>query len=147
MHLGCAVSHEESIAAQTAVITPATVYAAALTTGIIWLILGLTGAISLLAKIVARPVLVGMILGLGLSFMLEGVKMISGNWIIGVLDYNGVARLYQPVSNQWSFLASGVAQLSKDHLGVIDVLFSGGDARYIDGTGQHYLTTAVQEVA
>ncbi|SRR6266536_1618424 len=70
-------------AAQTAVITPATVYAASLSTGIIWLILGLTGAISWIAKVVNRPVVVGIILGLGLSFMLEGIKMMADNWIIG----------------------------------------------------------------
>ena len=70
-------------AAQTAVITPAAVHAAALTTGIIWLVLGLTGAISWITKIVARPVVIGIVLGLGLSFMLEGVKMMADNWLIG----------------------------------------------------------------
>jgi MFS superfamily sulfate permease-like transporter len=70
-------------AAQTAVITPAAVHAASLTTGIIWLVLGLTGAISWITKIVARPVVIGIVLGLGLSFMLEGVKMMADNWLIG----------------------------------------------------------------
>jgi MFS superfamily sulfate permease-like transporter len=82
-------------AAQTAVITPATVYAASLTTGIIWLILGLTGAISWIAKIVARPVVVGIILGLGLglSFMLEGIKMTADNWLIGGVALFGTLLL------------------------------------------------------
>jgi Molybdate transporter of MFS superfamily len=70
-------------AAQTAVITPTTVYAASLTTGIIWLILGLTGAIGWIAKVVSRPVVIGIILGLGMSFMLEGIKMMADNWLIG----------------------------------------------------------------
>ena len=70
-------------AAQTAVITPAAVYASGLATGIIWLVLGLTGAISYVSKIVSRPVLVGIVLGLGLSFMLEGVRMMAGNWVVG----------------------------------------------------------------
>ena len=80
-------------AAQTAVITPATVYAASLTTGIIWLILGLTGAISWIAKIVARPVVIGIILGLGLSFMLEGIKMTADNWVLGAVALFGTLLL------------------------------------------------------
>jgi MFS superfamily sulfate permease-like transporter len=80
-------------AAQTAVITPVTVYAASLTTGIIWLILGLTGAISWIAKIVARPVVVGVILGLGLSFMLEGIRMAADNWVIGGVALFGTLLL------------------------------------------------------
>ena len=80
-------------AAQTAVITPATVYAASLTTGVIWLILGLTGAISWIAKIVARPVVIGIILGLGLSFMLEGIKMTADNWVIGAVALFGTLLL------------------------------------------------------
>ena len=74
----------------------------------------------------------------------------TGNWIIGVVYNNGSAYLYRPANDllhPYSFLAWGVSQLSKDNLGVIDVLFSDTDACYFDGTGQHYLTTAVQEVA
>src|SRR5579872_27980 len=46
-------------AAQTATITQATVYAAGLTTGAIWLFLGLTGAAQSVAKWVPRTVVVG----------------------------------------------------------------------------------------
>ena len=69
-------------AAQSVVITPAAVYSAGLVTGVIWLILGLTGAASRITKLVPRPVVVGIILGLGMSFMLEGLKMMASHWVI-----------------------------------------------------------------
>jgi MFS superfamily sulfate permease-like transporter len=80
-------------AAQTAVITPGAVYGASLTTGLLWLGLGLTGAASRIAKVVARPVVVGIILGLGMSFMLEGVKMMATHWAIAVVGLPGTLLL------------------------------------------------------
>jgi MFS superfamily sulfate permease-like transporter len=70
-------------AAQTLVITPAAVHAATLVTGIFWLLLGLTGTARHIAKLVKRPVVLGIILGLGIGFMIEGAKMMSQNWWIG----------------------------------------------------------------
>jgi MFS superfamily sulfate permease-like transporter len=70
-------------AAQTIVITPGAVYAAGLVTGAVWLLLGLTGATRRLAGLLARPVALGIVLGLGLSFMLDGVEMMSKGWLLG----------------------------------------------------------------
>jgi len=70
-------------AAQTLVITPAIVWGASLATGIVWLLLGLTGTARYVAKLVSRPVVIGIILGLGFGFMIEGAKMMSQNWWIG----------------------------------------------------------------
>lgn len=72
-------------AAQTATITQATVYAAGLTTGAIWLCLGLTGAARSVAKWVPRHVVVGIILGLGVGFMLEGIRMMSEGWLLAAV--------------------------------------------------------------
>jgi MFS superfamily sulfate permease-like transporter len=72
-------------AAQSAVITPEAVFAAGLATGVIWLLLGLTGAAGHIAKLVARPIVVGIVLGLGMSFMLQGVKMMSTYWAISAV--------------------------------------------------------------
>jgi MFS superfamily sulfate permease-like transporter len=80
-------------AAQTAVITPAAVYSASLVTGIIWLVLGLTGAAHRIAKLVPRPVVVGIILGLGVGFMLEGIKMMATNWLIAAIGLSGTVLL------------------------------------------------------
>jgi MFS superfamily sulfate permease-like transporter len=71
-------------AAPTALITPQAVYSAGLVTGIIWLVLGLTGATSWITRFVSRPVVVGIILGLGLAFMLEGIKLMALGWLLSM---------------------------------------------------------------
>ena len=81
-------------AAQTAVITPAAVYGASLATGLLWLVLGLTGAASRIAKLVSRPVVIGIVLGLGMSFMLEGVKMMATHWVIAAVGLTGTLLLF-----------------------------------------------------
>jgi len=70
-------------AAQTLIITPAMVWGASLATGLIWLVLGLTGTARHVAKLISRPVVLGIILGLGFGFMIEGAKMMSQNWWVG----------------------------------------------------------------
>jgi MFS superfamily sulfate permease-like transporter len=80
-------------AAQTLVITPAAVHAATLTTGILWLLLGLTGTARYVAKLVKRPVVLGIILGLGIGFMIEGAKMMAQNWWIGGAALLGTSLL------------------------------------------------------
>ncbi len=70
-------------AAQTAVITPQAVYGAGLVTGLIWFLLGITGAAQKVAAMVSRPVAVGIIMGLGFGFMLEGIRMMATSWVLG----------------------------------------------------------------
>lgn len=67
-------------AAQTATITAGAVYGAGLVTGLIWLVLGVTGAAKRVADLVSRPVAIGIVLGLGLSFMLDGAKLMAADW-------------------------------------------------------------------
>lgn len=69
-------------AAQTATVTAGAVYGASLVTGIIWLLLGLTGAAKWLSKILPREVAIGVVLGLGLSFMLDGAKFMASSWLV-----------------------------------------------------------------
>jgi MFS superfamily sulfate permease-like transporter len=80
-------------AAQTAVITQGAVYSAGLVTGAIWLILGLTGAATRIAKLVPRFVVTGIVLGLGLSFMLEGIRMMNADWLISAIGLGGTLLL------------------------------------------------------
>ena len=69
-------------AAQTAVITPEAVAVAALATGIIWLVIAFTGTAERVARWIGRPVVIGITLGLGLAFMLDGTRMMSaGVWL------------------------------------------------------------------
>ncbi|TXF12261.1 putative sulfate/molybdate transporter [Pelomicrobium methylotrophicum] len=80
-------------AAQTFVVTPAAVHGACLVTGLVWLALGLTGAADRVARLVARPVVVGIVLGLGMSFMLQGAKMMSEGWFLGIVGLTGTGLL------------------------------------------------------
>lgn len=55
-------------------ISPAAVYGAGLTTGLFWLLAGATGIIRPIAKLATKPVVRGIMLGLGLTFMVDGIN-------------------------------------------------------------------------
>lgn len=59
------------------------VYAASVLTGVVWLLLAATGLAKRIAALASRPVVVGVILGLGIGFMLKGVEMIASGWLLG----------------------------------------------------------------
>lgn len=69
-------------AAQTAAITAGAVYAASLVTGLIWLLLGLTGLTKRVTDLISRPVAIGIVLGLGIGFMIEGSKLMAAGWVL-----------------------------------------------------------------
>jgi MFS superfamily sulfate permease-like transporter len=69
-----------------AAITPAIVVGSGIFTAAVWLILGATGLAKRLSDWIPRPALLGVVLGLGFSFMLEGIRMMSGGaWLAAVL--------------------------------------------------------------
>lgn len=80
-------------AAQTAVVTPGAVYGAALATGAAWLFLGLSGMAARVTRLVPPAVVLGIMLGLGFGFMLEGVKMMQTDWPIALLASLGTLVL------------------------------------------------------
>ena len=64
----------------------AVVVGAALTTGILWIVLASTGLARRAAAWVPRPALLGVVMGLGFTFMLEGIRMMSASpWLAGTL--------------------------------------------------------------
>ncbi len=80
-------------AAQTLTVTAGAVCVAGLASGIIWLLLGLTGTAQKVTRLISRPVVVGIILGLGFGFMLNGVKMMADSWWIGGFALAGTLLL------------------------------------------------------
>lgn len=80
-------------AAQTAVVTPEAVYAAALVTGLLWFVLGITGMSARLARLVPPAVVSGIVLGLGLGFMLEGTKLMQSGWLVAAVGAAGTLVL------------------------------------------------------
>jgi len=65
---GMAISHAGTI-------TPGMIWGSGIFTGLFWLLMGMTGAITWIEKITTKPVVRGIMLGLGLSFVVEGLGM------------------------------------------------------------------------
>lgn len=62
------------------------VIGATLSTGLLWLLLAGTGLAKRLSLWVPRPALLGVVMGLGFSFMLDGIRMMSTMpWMAGAL--------------------------------------------------------------
>jgi hypothetical protein len=72
-----AISHPTTI-------TAGAIWASGLFSGVIWLLMGMTGAVTWIAKITSRPLVQGLVLGLGLGFIVEGVKMMEANVVLAV---------------------------------------------------------------
>ncbi|PIV24624.1 MAG: sulfate transporter [Deltaproteobacteria bacterium CG_4_8_14_3_um_filter_45_9] len=67
---GMAIAHSGSI-------TPGMILGSGIFTGLFWLLMGATGAITWIEKITTKPVVRGIMLGLGLSFIMEGLGMMK----------------------------------------------------------------------
>ena len=89
----------------------AVVVGAALTTGLLWIALAVTGLGRRAASWVPRSALLGVVMGLGFSFMLEGIRMMSASfWVAGLLLAMTLALLGRPrVPAMLVLLAIGVA--------------------------------------
>jgi MFS superfamily sulfate permease-like transporter len=75
---GMAIAHPEAI-------TQGIIWGSGIFTAIFWLVMGLTGAVSWLYRITAKPIVCGIMLGLGLSFMVEGIGMMKGQPIVAII--------------------------------------------------------------
>lgn len=91
-------------------LTPAMVTGAGLATALIWLALGVTGLASRLANWFPKPPLAGVILGLGFSFMLQGLRMMTHSWLLsaGLLALTLVLLARSRVPAMLVLLAVGV---------------------------------------
>ncbi|MDO8785580.1 MAG: putative sulfate/molybdate transporter [Syntrophales bacterium] len=65
--------------------SPATLFGAGLITGLFWLILGATGMVKAATGLAGKPVVRGIMLGLGLSFIVEGIKLMRTNFFLAGL--------------------------------------------------------------
>ena len=106
--IGAAAVTQASLAAG---LGSAAVIGAALTTGVMWILLAVSGLAGRLAKWVPRPALLGVVMGLGFSFMIEGIRMMSGSaWVAGLLLAMTLVLLSRPrVPAMLVLLAIGVA--------------------------------------
>lgn len=74
-----------AVITQAASITPGMVWGAGLFTGLFWLVMGLTGVLDVIARITTKPVIRGIVLGLGLSFIMEGIRMMQADFFIAII--------------------------------------------------------------
>lgn len=73
-----AIAHPENI-------TPEMIWGSGIFTAVFWLIMGITGTVSWLYKITAKPITRGIMLGLGFSFILEGIKMMGQQPLVAMV--------------------------------------------------------------
>jgi predicted benzoate:H+ symporter BenE len=74
---GMAIAHAGSI-------TPGMIWGSGIFTGLFWLLMGLTGAITWIEKVTTKPVVRGIMLGLGLSFIIEGLGMMRAQPLFAI---------------------------------------------------------------
>jgi MFS superfamily sulfate permease-like transporter len=75
-----------SAIANPAGITHGMIWGSGIFTAVFWTIMGLTGAVDWLAKITTKPIMRGIMLGLGISFAIEGLGMMRDNSIPWMQD-------------------------------------------------------------
>ena len=66
--------------------TPQKVYTSGLIMGIVWLIMGATGTMTYIARWTPKTVVRGVQLSLGILLAIEGVKMVSSWWLLGIVS-------------------------------------------------------------
>jgi len=64
--------------------TPSMIYASGFAMGVIWLLFGLTGVMSWIARVTPRPVIRGIQISLGVLLAVEAVKLIAPAWLLGL---------------------------------------------------------------
>jgi MFS superfamily sulfate permease-like transporter len=66
-------------------ITPGALFASGLTTGLFWLLMGWTGAVTHVTRFATKPVVRGITLGLGLAFIVEGIHRMTTSPVLAGL--------------------------------------------------------------
>ena len=74
---GMAIAHPDAV-------TQGMIWGSGIFTGLFWLFMGLTGAITWIEKVTTKPVVRGIMLGLGLTFVVEGLSMMRESPVIAV---------------------------------------------------------------
>ncbi len=76
---------------------PGAVIGAGLVTGLLWIALAASGWVRRVAAWIPRPALLGVIMGLGFSFMLEGIRLMrAGGWMSALLLVVTLLMLSRP---------------------------------------------------
>ncbi|MFC1989877.1 putative sulfate/molybdate transporter [Chloroflexota bacterium] len=108
--------------------TPSLIYSTGFTTGIIWLVLSFTGLVRKIAAITPRSAVRGIQAALGIMLAIEGFKMVSTGWILGVVSIFIVIFLrnnkYAPAAIVLMVLGMVVMIFKSELAGVVHFGFS-----------------------
>ena len=74
---GMAIAHAGTV-------TQGMIWGLGIFTGVFWLLMGATGAVTWIHKITTKPVVRGIMLGLGLSFMVQGLNMMKQEPLLAI---------------------------------------------------------------
>lgn len=66
--------------AQAGMVSGNAIVAASLVSGALWLLLGMSGAVTRLARLVPKETVIGVMLALGITFVLQGLRMMTEDW-------------------------------------------------------------------
>ena len=66
-------------------ISPEALYGSGLSTGLFWLLAGITGILRPIAKLATKPVVRGIMLGLGLTFMVDGINRMKTAPVLAII--------------------------------------------------------------
>lgn len=106
--------------AGSVVLAPGVIIGAGVATSIIWLILGLTGLAKRLSVWIPKPALLGVVMGLGFSFMLEGIRMMSQQWLMSAcllaVTFAFLARSRFPAMVMLLIVGAGIAMIQQPTL-------------------------------
>ena len=122
--IGASAVSQASIAAG---LTASVVVGASLMTGAIWLLLAFTGLAKKISAYVPKSALLGVVMGLGFSFMGEGIRLMGSSPIIaGVLLMLTLALLNRPKVPAMLILLAigfGIALFEKPELSSLNLSF------------------------
>ena len=92
-------------------ISPGVVCGAGLLTGVFWLVAGATGTVNVVTALVTKPVVRGIVLGLGVSFMTQGIVMMRTTpWLAAVgLGLTYVLLTHRKIPAMFALLLVGTA--------------------------------------
>ena len=97
--------------------SPEKVYTCGLVTGVVWLLMGATGAMTHVARWTPKTVVRGIQISLGVLLAVQGVKMVSGWWALGL-----VAVVIVIVLRQNRYAPAAVVLVA---LGIVIMAFKG----------------------
>jgi predicted benzoate:H+ symporter BenE len=108
--------------------SPSLIYATGFGTGVIWLFLAFTGLIHRIVAITPRSVVRGIQIALGIMLAIEGFKMVSTGWILGIVSIVIVILLrksrYAPAAIVLMVLGIAMVGSQGELLGAIHIGFT-----------------------